>query len=109
MSGRCAVALDLRASNMTAMQAKIEKLKQFRETEKAAQSKELLEVEGHLGAIALKLRSNKRPPYTPPAEIDIGVLLNNWETLEKANADRDQYLEQELARYILCRYLRVIF
>lgn len=53
--------------------AKIEALKLWVEKDKATKSSEVLDIEAFSGNIALKLRSNKRPPYTPPAGLTLPV------------------------------------
>jgi len=85
-------------AGLQAIKNLIQEFTSYREGEKPDKAAEKLSLEALFNNIALKLRSNNRSPYVPPAGASPSDIQHLWDALLAAERERDDALRKELER-----------
>jgi actinin alpha len=80
-------------------QSKQSDMTTYKGDEKLVKAAEKVQIEGLFNAIALKLRSNNRPPYTPPEGQGLADVESWWSKVGDEEKKRNDWISAELARH----------
>jgi len=85
-------------NSLDGVKNQIEDFKSYKSNEKPPKTSDKAALDSLFGNIALKLRSNNRPAFDPPAGLKPADIEALWEALAQAEREREQALREELER-----------
>jgi len=80
------------------VKAKLNELEKYKANEVPPKATDKMDLEGLFNSLALKLRSNNRPPFEPADGLTPAFLDDKWNKLSDEEKAREEWLRNELAR-----------
>lgn len=93
-------------NTLAGVQKQVADFRGYKSDTKPPKTAEKANLEALFNNINLKLRNNKRPPFTAPAGLSPSDIDGLWKNLGQAEDDRDKALRDELERQQKIEYLR---